>query len=56
MVDTINLTIISPSHHPSPTKENLFWVLPILQGVPQYCFHFCFVKFSALEAPSERIL
>ena len=23
----------------------------LIQGVPQYCFHFCFLKFSASEVP-----
>ena len=31
-----------------------FWFA--IQGVPQYCFHFCFVKFLASEAPRSSIL
>ena len=28
----------------------------IVQGVPQYCFHFCFVYFSASKLPRTYIL
>ena len=27
-----------------------------IQGVPQYCFHFSFVNFSAFKAPRSSIL
>ena len=32
------------------------FVVCVLQGVPQYCFHFCFINFSASKASKSSIL
>ena len=37
-------------------SENILHNNIIIQGVPQYCLHFCFVNFSASKAPRGSIL
>ena len=49
----INIIMCVKLSHPCQTKYRMCL---ILQGVPQYCSHFCFVNFSASKASINSIL